>query len=94
MAILLEERVDTRDTTVPAILEILESETAVLRVRLLSLHRVLRPDTGRVHELSLPRLQVAVQVGDELVLLVRHTGAEVGDCRKRASALKRTKTCV
>ena len=79
MSVLLEQRVDTRNTTIPAVLEILERQAPVLRVRLLALHRVLRPDTSGVEELGLPWLQVAVQVGDQLVLLVRHTSAEVRD---------------
>ena len=38
MTVLLEQSVDTWDTTVPAVLKILERETTVLRVRLLPLH--------------------------------------------------------
>jgi len=35
----------------------------------------------RVHEFALPWLNVAEEVRDELVLLVRHARAEVGDAR-------------
>ena len=48
-----------------------------LRLRLLSLERVLGPDALRVGELSLPGLDVAEQVGDELLLVVGHAAAEV-----------------
>jgi hypothetical protein len=50
----------------------LEGEAPVLGLRLLALERVLGPDALRVGELGLPGLDVAVQVGDELVLLVAH----------------------
>ena len=83
VAILLEEGVDARDSAIPRILEVLERQTAVLRRRLLTLERVLGPDALRVDELGLPRLDVAVQVGNELVLVVRHTRAEVGDADVR-----------
>lgn len=46
---------------------------------LLSLHRVLGPDSSRVQELGLPRLEISVQVRDQLILLVRHTRSEVSD---------------
>mmetsp|Transcript_4532 Transcript_4532/g.13244 ORF Transcript_4532/g.13244 Transcript_4532/m.13244 type:complete len:1314 (+) Transcript_4532:2393-6334(+) len=83
VAVLLEEGVDARDAAVPRVLEVLEREPAVLRRRLLLLERVLRPDALRVDELRLPGLDVAVEVWDELVLLVGHARAEVGDARVR-----------
>ena len=54
--ILLKERVDARNAAIPAILEILQCQAPVLRIRLLTLQRVLGPDTLRVDELSFPRL--------------------------------------
>lgn len=60
-----ETDVDTRNTTVPRVLEILESKTTVLRVRLLTLEGVLGPNTGGVEELGLPRLDVTEEVGNE-----------------------------
>merc|ERR1719238_1888942 len=81
VAILLEERVDTRDPAVPTVLEILEREPPVLRVRFLPLQCVLGPHALGVDELALPSLDVAVQVRDELVRLVRHPGTEVCDAR-------------
>jgi len=80
MPVLLEQRVDARDTAIPRVFEILERETTILGIGLLPLHRILAPDTSRVLELGLPRLQVAVQVGNELVLLVGHARTEVRDC--------------
>ena len=53
----LEERVDTRNTAVPRVLQVLEREAAVLLVRLLTLERVLGPHALRVDELALPRLR-------------------------------------
>lgn len=65
MTILLEQRVDTRDTAIPRVFEILERETSVLSVRLLALQSVLGPDSSRIEELCLPRLYVTEQVGNE-----------------------------
>jgi hypothetical protein len=78
--VLLEQSIDTRNAAVPAVFEILEGQASVLRVGLLSLHRILGPNTCRIEELRFPWLKVPVQVGNKLVLLVRHTGAEVSHC--------------
>lgn len=77
----MEESVYSRNATVPAVLEVLESESLVLGVGLLSLERVLGPDALRVDELALPRHNVSIQVGYELILAVRHARAEVRDGR-------------
>jgi len=77
--VLLEEGVDAGDAAVPGVFQVLQGEPPVLRGGLLPLQRVLRPHSLRVDELGLPRLHVAVQVGDELVLLVAHAGPEVSD---------------
>ena len=77
--VLLEEGVDARDAAVPRVLEVLQGEAAVLGLRLLTLEGILSPDALRVDKLALPGLDVAVEVGDELVLLVAHAGAEVRD---------------
>lgn len=65
VTILLEERIDTRDTTVPRVFEIFEGESSVLSVRLFALQGVLGPNSSRIEELCLPRLDVTEQVGDE-----------------------------
>mmetsp|Transcript_35305 Transcript_35305/g.88749 ORF Transcript_35305/g.88749 Transcript_35305/m.88749 type:complete len:781 (-) Transcript_35305:276-2618(-) len=76
--VLLEQRVDARDAAVPRVLQILQRETAVLRVGLLALQRVLLPHALRVNELHLPRQDVAIEVGDQLVFLVAQARPEVG----------------
>mmetsp|Transcript_4453 Transcript_4453/g.3945 ORF Transcript_4453/g.3945 Transcript_4453/m.3945 type:complete len:530 (-) Transcript_4453:1161-2750(-) len=81
--ILLEERIDTRDATIPRILEIFECETPVLRVGLLALERILGPHTLGVEKLTLPRLNVAVEIGNHLVLVMAQTRAEVSDATLR-----------
>mmetsp|Transcript_6268 Transcript_6268/g.11473 ORF Transcript_6268/g.11473 Transcript_6268/m.11473 type:complete len:253 (+) Transcript_6268:2354-3112(+) len=77
--VLLEERIDTRDTTIPSILQVLQGEASVLRRGLLPLQGVLGPDALRVNELSLPCLHIPVKVRDQLVLLVAQSTAVVGD---------------
>lgn len=56
--VLLEQRVDARDAAIPTVLEVLERQPPVLRVRLLPLERVLGPHALRVDELALPRQHV------------------------------------
>ena len=72
VAVLLEERVDAGDAAVPRVLQVLQRQPPVLAARLLLLQRVLGPYALRVDELGLPGLYVAIQVGDELILVVRH----------------------
>ncbi len=59
----------------------------VLRLGLLLLERVLGPHALAVDDLALPGLDVAVEVGDELLLLVGHAGAEVGHAQVRLLAV-------
>jgi len=68
--ILLEEGVDSWDTMVPGFFQIIESKATVLCLRLLTLYCILCPYTLTVDELRFPCLDIAVQVGDELVLFV------------------------
>mmetsp|Transcript_3094 Transcript_3094/g.10260 ORF Transcript_3094/g.10260 Transcript_3094/m.10260 type:complete len:228 (-) Transcript_3094:3866-4549(-) len=77
VTIFLEQRVDPRNPAVPRVLEILQRESPVLRLRLLPLQRVFRPHALRVVELRLPRLNVPIQVWNQLVLVVGHPAAEV-----------------
>jgi len=60
--VLLEEGVDTRDTTIPRIFQVLQCQAAVLCIGLLALQSVLRPHTLAVNELTLPWLDIAVCV--------------------------------
>ena len=77
--VLLEERVDAREATVPAVLEIFEGETPVLLVGLLSLLGVLRPHALGIDELGFPRDDVPEDVRDQRLLVVGHTGPVMGD---------------
>ncbi len=79
MSVLLEERIDTGYTSVPTALQVLKGESPIARRCLFSLQGVLRPHSSRVEELCLPWLQVSVEVGNKLVLLMCHTGSEVGN---------------
>jgi hypothetical protein len=78
-SILLEEGVDTWETTVPTVLKILKGETTVLLLSFETLLRVLGPDTLRVDKLSLPRDDVSENVGNQSLFVVRHTSTVVGD---------------
>lgn len=51
----------------------------VLSNGLLSLESVLCPDPLRVNELTLPWLNVTIQVRNQLVLFMTHSRPEVGD---------------
>mmetsp|Transcript_3442 Transcript_3442/g.12110 ORF Transcript_3442/g.12110 Transcript_3442/m.12110 type:complete len:287 (+) Transcript_3442:2278-3138(+) len=83
VAVLAEERVDARNAAVPRVLQVLQREPAVLLVRLLPLEHVLGPHALGVDELLLPGEDVAVEVGDQLVLVVAHARAEVRDAEVR-----------
>lgn len=80
MTVLLEQCIDTRNTAVPAVLEILQGQAAVLSIGFLPLHGILRPNTGGIKEFSFPRLQISIQVRNKLIGLVRHPGTEVSNC--------------
>ena len=60
-----------------------QPDLPVLRVGLLAFEGVLSPHSLRVDELALPGQDVAVQVGDQLVLVVTHAWAEVSDAHVR-----------
>merc|ERR1719318_1929485 len=83
VSVLLEQGVDPGDAPVPAVLQVLQCEPPVLCGCFLPLESILSPHSLAVNELSLPGLDVPVQVGDELVLLVAHAGPEVGDAGVR-----------
>ena len=77
--VLLEEGVDTGNSPIPRILEIFQSESPVLCRSFLSLQTILRPHPLTVDKLALPRLDVAVEVRDELIIIMAHTRTEVSD---------------
>ena len=66
----------------------------VLCVRLLSLEGVLGPHALGIDKLALPGNDVAVQVGNQLVLVVAHSRTEVSDahvCLLRPPAREQAK---
>lgn len=79
VSVLLEESVDAGNPSVPGVLQVLKCQSSVLSEGLLSLEPVLRPHTLGVDELALPWLDVAVEIGDELVLFVAHSRPEMRD---------------
>lgn len=78
-AILLEERVDSWDTVIPGFHEFFGVESSILRERFLLFECVLCPDTLGVKEFGFPRLNVAMQVRDQLIFFVAHACAEMRD---------------
>jgi len=79
MSVLLKQRIDTRNAPVPTVLQILQCESPVLCIGLLSLQCILSPHTLWVYELRLPWLNVSVQVGNQLIFIMTHARTEVGD---------------
>eukprot|EP00958_Prasinococcus_capsulatus_P015980 scaffold1754_cov355-Prasinococcus_capsulatus_cf.AAC.2 len=75
--VFLEKGVDPRNAAIPRVFQILQGEAAILGLGLLPLQGVLCPHALRVDKLGLPWLQVAKEVGDELVLVMGHARAEV-----------------
>ena len=59
----------------------LQCQAAVLGLGFLALESILCPHALGVDELAFPWLDVAIQVGDELVLLMAHSCPEVSDAQ-------------
>lgn len=78
-SILLEESVDSRYTVVPTVLEVIKSQSSVLGLGFSSLQSILRPHSLGVLELTLPGVDVPVQIGDQLVFFVAHTRSVMRD---------------
>jgi hypothetical protein len=76
-SVLLEKSIDTWDTMVPAFFEIVKSQPSILRFSLLSLDGILCPYSLAVNKLRVPGLDVAIQIGNELIFFVRHTSSEM-----------------
>src|SRR4051812_20331528 len=75
---LCEECIDTRQTTIPCILQILQCQSSILCIRFLSLQCIFSPHTLGISELTLPWLNVTKQIGDEgILVLSRHTSTKV-----------------
>mmetsp|Transcript_32683 Transcript_32683/g.64772 ORF Transcript_32683/g.64772 Transcript_32683/m.64772 type:complete len:325 (+) Transcript_32683:2190-3164(+) len=79
VAILGEKGVDSRYTSVPAVLKILKGEPSVLGVSLLPFKCILRPNALRVYKLALPRLKIPEKIWYELVLIMGEARSEVSD---------------
>lgn len=77
--IFLEQSIDARNTTVPAILEVIQGQPVILSQGLFSLKCVLGPYSLRVDEFRFPALDIPVQVWNQLIFLMSHTGSEVAD---------------
>jgi len=75
--IFLKERVDARNTSVPRVFEICQRQSSVLRDCLLPLECIFGPNSLRVDKLTLPSLDIPVQIRNELVLFVAHACPEV-----------------
>ena len=61
------------------VFKVLERQSPVLLLGLLSLQSILGPDTLAIDELAFPRLDVPIKIGNQLVLLVGHACSKVRD---------------
>jgi len=77
VSVLLEERVDSGNSSVPRVTQVFECQSLVLLRGLLTLHRILGPDSLGIDELLLPWKNVTVEIGNQLILFVTHSGTEV-----------------
>jgi hypothetical protein len=75
--IFLEESIDSRNTMIPGLFQIIQSESSVLSLGLLSLDCILGPDSLTVNKLGVPSLNVSIQVGNKLILFVGHACSEM-----------------
>jgi len=79
VSVFLEEGVDSGNTSIPGIFQILKGQSPILSCSFLTFQSVLGPDSLRIDEFGFPRLNIPVQVGDQLVFFVTHSGSEVSD---------------
>src|SRR3989338_6711493 len=77
MSVLLEEGINSRNTSVPRILQIFQAKLSVLFHSFSSLCCVFGPYTLRINEFRLPRLEISVEIRNELTFIVTHTRTEV-----------------
>ena len=71
-SVLLEESVDSGDAVVPGLFQIIKGQSSILSLGLLSLQRVLSPNSLTVYKFTLPCLYISEQVRNQLVLLMTH----------------------
>ena len=62
MSVLLKESVNPRNASVPRILQVLQSQSSVLCIGLLSLQSILCPNSLRVNEFTVPWVYVSEQI--------------------------------
>ena len=60
-----EEYAHSRNSTIPRVFEILEGQSSILQIGLLSLRGVVGPTSLGVKKLGLPRLDVSIQIRDQ-----------------------------
>ena len=70
MPIFLEQCVDSWNTSIPTVFEIFEGDSSVLYLCFLSFQTVFSPNSVGVDELGLPRHDVSVEIGDELIFFM------------------------
>jgi hypothetical protein len=87
VAIFAEKSIDARDTSVPRIFKIFQCQAAILSIGLLSLERILSPNTLGVNKLALPWLKIPEEIWDQLVGVVAKTGAEMSHSHFRLLAV-------
>ena len=73
VSILLEQSVNSRNTTIPRVFQIFQRQTSVLGVGFLTFQSVFCPHTLGIDELTLPGLNITIQVRNDLVIIVAHT---------------------
>ena len=62
---------------IPTFFKIIKSQPSVLRFCLLPLYRIFCPHSLTVHKLRVPRLNISIEIWNELVFFMRHTSSEV-----------------
>ena len=88
--ILLEKSINSWNASVPRVLKVLQRQPPVLLLSLLPLESILSPDSLTIDELALPRLDVPVQVRNQLILLMGHARSKVrnaGICLLRVTQI-------
>ena len=80
-SILLEQCIDTRYTMIPTILQIIQCQSTILSLSLSSFQSILSPNTLRIFELTLPCMNVPIQVRNQLIFFMTHTSSIMSDTR-------------
>ena len=78
VSILLKQCVNAWYSSIPRIFQIFKGQTSVLCLCFLPFQCIFCPDSLRINEFTLPRLYIAIKIGNQLVLLMAHPTPEVG----------------